>query len=840
MNTCHFRGLLFGGASKVIFGTIAAVALNAQAQASSICTVGNSASPQTFSCFDDTVEPTATATGTFSDGASFTTDATGRVQISSDSALSVALDGQVNSTNHPTQGLTSAVYLSAVGSLNYTNNGTTSGASTGWLFNTYLRSNEAITASTGTVTAEGYRVTGVFSETINGNVTLTGGDTTVTGVWSRGIWSDAVGGQNITNTGTVNATGTFSRAVIARALPAGECIDSPGGLSTTVNVTGNVSAEYVGITTLTCGASTVNVAAGRTVSVSGNDGIAILNIGLTSANTNIDGNVLAASASGRALDVRDGASATVIGATGNMLGTFDGDAHDDSIVIMRGGQWTSSGTSDFGGGSDSLSNAGKITVNASTFVNLDVLTNNGVLAISGGSFTLTGSTNFTNNGTIQVAQGETTITSNSALNNNGTIDMQNGFAGDVLTISNNYIAGANAAILMDVSRTASDMFVVNGASKTALAMGSAEPSADHGTTQIFFNAPAEINTTAILIGVSQKGFNFTVGNQATRLIDLKLDQVGDNVYLSAIPNADAFAPLLVGQVVRDNWFQSANVYSANAALHRRTSDTTRGNRHGLWGQIYAGRESYGERSTQSVFGSDYETDNRARTDRTGVQIGFELGLGNSLGAGVTAGYEKAKAGHRSLAGGVKSQGYNLGVFAHFGRETGFFGNLLAKYDWSDVKLTNNAFDQSSADPDSKSVGAEVGAGYRWKANGVHFGLGGSLAYVRTTIDSFSAEGIDYDYRSTKSLRGSLDARAELELGSVMPFLSARLLREFDGDGSLALASGLETDSVELDGKRTWLKLEAGISGGKAFGPNLSAWAELGDVKGFGVRAGWRF
>ena len=384
MKSRHFRKGLLVSVARGILCALAIAGANSRAQASSVCTVGALAVTQAFSCFDDAVSPIATATGTFSAGATFATGAIGRLEISSAGSLDVNLTGEINSTNFSVQNLTSAVYLTAAGNLNYSNLGTTSGSSAGWLFNTYLRGDQSVTANTGTVIADGYRVTGVFSETSNGNNTLNGGTTTVSGVWSRGLWSDAYNGTNITNTGTVTATGYLSRGVIALALPIGDW-PTTCGLSTTVNVTGNVTADYVGITALTCGSSVVNVQAGRTVAVTGTEGMAILNIGSTSANTNIDGSVLAASTAGRALDVRDGSSVTNINGTGMMSGTFDGDVGVDTLNIATGGVWTSAGTSDFRSGNDSVLNNGRINADAATFANLATFTNAGVLSLSGGS-----------------------------------------------------------------------------------------------------------------------------------------------------------------------------------------------------------------------------------------------------------------------------------------------------------------------------------------------------------------------------------------------------------------------------------------------------------------------
>ena len=838
MKLCDFRSYLLAG---VATGTLCGVTLTGmpgEAAAQSIC---NTDTSTTFSCADAALAPTAIATGTMSANSTLTSGPGNALNVSNDGSLEISLAGQLIAPASDQFG-TFAVYVTAGGTLTYSNIGTTSGSTTGWHFNTYLQGVEAVIANTGTVAADGYRVTGVISEALNGDTTLTGGITTVSGVWSRGLWSDAFGGQNITNSGNVTATGYLSRGIIARAMDTKDgCLDDTGDLTTTVNVTGDVSADYVGVLTLTCGRSTVNVEPDHTVSVSGTEGMAILNMATGSADTNIGGDVLAASVADVALDVRAGASATSISGMGLLSGTFDGDEGADTITMSPGAVWISAGTSDFRGGADLLINSGTVNATAATFANLESFTNNGTLSLSGGSFALTGSTQFINNGTIDVAVGNTVVTSDAPFVNNGAINMQNGQAGDVLTIANDYIAGATASLFIDVSESDSDLFVVNGNSS--------------GTTQIFVNAPELISSNRTLIGtldapldqasaggvVSTPAFKVALGNQAaTRLIDYQLEQADGSLFLLALPNATAFQPMVVGRLGRDFWYQSADLHSSYVASHRNDTKAPRRKRVNVWGEAYTSRNVDGDRSSQTAFGSEVETDNRLSTTRTGIQAGIVIPLRNSIVAGLTGGYGRANADFRHLDGEIVAKGWNVGAYVGLGRETGPYGGLLVKYDRSNLKLKNAAFDSAGGRPDQSSLGAEAQTGYRWNSHTKTFELGASLAYVETSIDDFSAEGIDYDYDSTSSFRGSLDARIVFRGSKVEPFVNARLFHEFDGDSRLNLSSGSEADQIVAEGNKTWLRLEAGIGRKGSSGPVVSSWLDLGDAQALGVRAGWKF
>jgi hypothetical protein len=45
----------------------------------------------------------------------------------------------------------------------------------------------------------------------------------------------------------------------------------------------------------------------------------------------------------------------------------------------------------------------------------------------------------------------------------------------------------------------------------------------------------------------------------------------------------------------------------------------------------------------------------------------------------------------------------------------------------------------------------------------------------------------------------------------------------------------------LKGKGTWARLEGGIGGTSGtYGLNLAGWVDVGDTRGVGVRAGFRF
>ena len=79
-------------------------------------------------------------------------------------------------------------------------------------------------------------------------------------------------------------------------------------------------------------------------------------------------------------------------------------------------------------------------------------------------------------------------------------------------------------------------------------------------------------------------------------------------------------------------------------------------------------------------------------------------------------------------------------------------------------------------------------------------------------------------------------------GPIAPFIEARGFHEFRDENNYLLTSGTSTSTLDgnANGKGSWVRLEAGIGGGNNGGPLLSAWANVGDTTGYGVRAGFRF
>jgi hypothetical protein len=599
--------------------------------------------------------------------------------------------------------------------------------------------------------------------------------------------------------------------------------------SGTVNIAGGTS--FLGLETLT-NSGVVNALAGLTFDATST----------TVTNTNVLN-------LGGTINLGDGNDSLLNNAIGiNAQGTIDFGAGADSFVnnsqLFLTGNLTLAGLETFTTGNASRINLNtfNLTGSAIAFTNnglIDANGNAGLLGFTSITNAATGTIDlaagtlsvgagpFTNNGTILADEGLSTITGQTGFTNSGTLDLQDGAIGDRLTIASNFVGSGASNLLIDVNSSVADVLVISGAAS--------------GSTVVNINLLSDvvINSGGILVvdtGTSASASTFTLGSTVgTPLIDLSLRRIGQDFFLVALPNATALDPLSLINIGQDMWQQSADIYDNYAALKR--SDLKAGAKPlGIWGQAYMSRDRIGSRNdSQSVFGNDTVVNQHARTERRGIQVGVDHNFGPGV-LGVTAGWQKAEAEVREAITDVDGKGYNVGAYAILGSATGLYGGLLVKYDRNTLELDNDVLDEVGR-LTSRSVGVEGEFGYRIPIGSSTLDLGAGLALVRTRIEDFSLAGIDYDYRTAKTLRGRLGARFESAVGV---FIDTKLYHDFRDDNDLTLISGSESDTLEANGKGTWFRGELGYGKPASSGPFGALWVNAGDVHGFGAKLGFRF
>ena len=173
------------------------------------------------------------------------------------------------------------------------------------------------------------------------------------------------------------------------------------------------------------------------------------------------------------------------------------------------------------------------------------------------------------------------------------------------------------------------------------------------------------------------------------IINYRVEQRGVDFFVVAVPNAPAFSPVLIGNLVQDTWYQGAEAYNAMAAARGGEWDGG----VGIWLQPYYGRDHYGHTRTFTTTGGTFTIPTRMRTVRQGIQGGIDFNAGIAA-IGLTGGYQQAEIGN----GSPSTEGWNIGAYAMAGGTAGMYGNALVKYDKDQTDLDFGPFSQSASGP----------------------------------------------------------------------------------------------------------------------------------------------
>ncbi len=683
------------------------------------------------------------------------------------------------------------------------------------------------------------------------------------------VANSATGATTVNYTGAINTTGATGVDVDATTGATSVTLGAVTAATNAVDVTstGTQAITLNGATTGTAGSGIVSDTTGArtiTIGAAGNvtGGAQAILLNNSGAATIANAGIIGAASTGLAINDAGG-GATTITNTGTINGRVVLGAGNDTLTNT--GTINTVGTLDFGLGTDSFANNGAGILNitgASTLLGLETFTNTGRINLNtftltgtgiaftnagtidtAGSATLAGFTTLNNTGTLDLAagtltvpaavftnsgiiiadEGATTITGQTSFANSGTIDLQDGIVGDVLTINSDFAGTGGSNLLIDFTTEDADLLVINGAAS--------------GTTTVNANllTGGLINLDGVLVvdATTATDGAFVLGTVGgdTPLVDFSLVQDDGDVFLVAAPNAAAFNPLVVPGFATDLWYQSANEVFAETTKPAMTAGIS------LWGEGYISRDRYGDDDDSVTLDDvDFDVDNRLKTKRYGIQLGVDYGFGGFGRVGLTGGYGWAKANGNDDAD-LKAKGWNLGLYGQFGGLTGFHGEFLAKHDRYDAEFDDGAFDGTEFDIRSTGVDGSLGFRFGLGADG-NFDVMAGVSHVRTKVDDIEAFGFTYDTDRLTSTRGRAGVRGTLG-GSLAPYVAATAYHEFRGDGDIVLFDGGDNFDLDTNGKGTWARIEAGLSGNDGPGPILAAWGDFGDRKGLGLRAGWR-
>lgn len=644
-----------------------------------------------------------------------------------------------------------------------------------------LAANGNTTVTCGIIDTSGANSDGINITNAAGTTTVTGGTTTTTGMGSIGIDVATLGTGTVTvNTGTVTSSGVGSPGAVRVA--AADCA------TVNVNVTNDLTST-TGAAVLASSACLLNVTTTAGSSVVGTTS----GINATSGTgTTITLNDSVRATAGPAIDA-NGASAVVnVNAAGSIIGRIDLTPNNDTL--NNGGLFDVIGISDFGAGVDVVNNLAT--------------------------------------GMIRSTAGPGALANCETFNNSGTITMIDGAANDTLAVCANYVGTGAASLGIDVEGGAggllADRLIVSG-----------NASGSTRVTLNFLPSAVIIDPDGVIIvdAGTATGNPFTLNPFNVGLINFGLQQRGADTFLASTADARIFEAARLNTMAQDMWYQSADVILSCAASRRNDFGHKDTKPIGVCAQLYSGSDRSGDRDrAATVFGTNLTYSDRTKTKRRGAQI--DVGFSNGMfHAGVTAGYSRAEA-DPDTGTDFDIEGHNIGVYAQFGAGQGFYAGILAKRDNYDARMFNATF-IPVVKVDGKSTGIDGEVGFRTTGMGPLLDFNVGLSHVRTKFDDFQAGFIDFDADSRTSTRGRIGVRAGWT-GQYAPFVDAKLFHDFRGDNDIEVRSGSLIDTISARGRGTWGRLEAGVGGAVGGGPLLSVWTDLGDVKGWGIRGGFRF
>jgi fibronectin-binding autotransporter adhesin len=406
-----------------------------------------------------------------------------------------------------------------------------------------------------------------------GNATVNVGSITTTGQHSAGVDAFTVG-QSLTGpsqasslsitVGSITTTGIDSVGVSA--------INSYGALNITASSISTQGYESTGV--LALGGGDISLQVGS-ISTGKADAIYANGSGSGTITIGVTGKVASTGANGIVAINAAGATNITVGSGGGISGALDG------VQVQTGtGQVTITNAGTISGGAgyaidvtalpNSTPASGAQISNTGTLVGavnlaaggVNLFTNTGVFEATKDS-DFGGSAQFVNSGVLKILPGSTTPGTVSFLglttfeNAGGLVDLRNGAAGDVFTLSGDYVASGNARLGLDVGAGVADKLVILGTAS--------------GATSILLGVnPASATLLAKPLTLVQAGAGstatFTLNNPDIGLIHygLKTDAgaAGAVDYdLTASAGAPVYGLLKLEQSAQTIWRQSADAWT---------------------------------------------------------------------------------------------------------------------------------------------------------------------------------------------------------------------------------------------------------------------------------------
>jgi len=679
----------------------------------------------------------------------------------------------------------------------------------------------ASTVVAGTVVTHGANAPGILAGSA-GEVRVTADSVSTSGAQSDGIRAVAFGssGRVVVRAGDISTAGAGSRAIVANALNGSAFAVTSGTVVTT-----GAKADAI---TVTGGDQAVAVV-GDVLAYGTGSSAVVLHAGST-AYAYVGGLVKGAA---NGVTITSGAGATLVNDGAITAGT-------GHAINIKGGAAT-------------VTNYGLVSGGVSLTGGDDLFDNENAFFAKNSDFGA-GSDRFVNNGQLSIGGGQTPVTVSLAnlehFDNAGLVNLVNGVAGDTLAMPGTAFTGSgDSRLALEVdygATTVADRLMVGratGSTVVSLLLPGNAATFTPGTTIV--QASAASSPTAFTLASDVRDVGFVHYAIAYRPESFAYQLVGT-------PSAAAYRTAGYAEGAQQLWYKSADAVTAHLT----------GLRDAGWG---AGLDAKGAFWLQ-MFGDlsrrgghrSYTTDGTTlanlafgyRQDAFGGQLGYDLGgsggEGGGIVFGVTGGYQNSTVRYAGTGDHAAFDDLNGGVYAGWHGGAAFV-NALAKYDryWGKVNSLLVGYHDTL---DGGAYGAQVEAGVRLGSERFFAEPVVSLAYTRTSLDSFAALGTTIGYPDFNGLRG----KAGLRLGGTTTmtgggkltfYASGEAVHAFKGQPSVTLVNA--GGAYRFDGDRigTYAKGTIGVNVTGA-AQRVSGFFEGfgttgGDYRGGGGRVGLR-
>jgi fibronectin-binding autotransporter adhesin len=442
------------------------------------------------------------------------------------------------------------------------------------------------------------------------------------------------------------------------------------------------------------------------------------------------------------------------------------------------------------GGTATIVNTGLISGRVTLADGDDQFTNKGVFEASGESDFGAGTDLFVNTGTIRMRPGRAVLAGLERFENSGAIDLKNGVAGDVLTLSGNYVGTGNASLSVEIAGNKADRLVIGGAATGSTRIVLHSVTSNDAT---LFTGPLTVVTT----GAGSSANAFTLANSAAGFIQYGL--VSDATTNSLAVTARAGAPVYRLAKVQDA-LAAVSLKAGEAWTSRSADLRDAGAGPRLWGQLFGGVENRnGSRTVGVPGGGATAYDLKVRQDFFGAELGYDLVQSDDsrFNFGVMGGYISSTLRFTHSADRARFDAGNVGVYAGI-RSGQLFANALAKYDRYWVKASDRTL-QWSDDIKGSSYGLSGEVGVRFGSDAFFAEPVATLAWQRSSLDDLTALGQTISFDDANGLRGKIGARlgGALRLGEVNVILygGGSFRHEFAGKDGVVLHSNGVSEAV---------------------------------------------